>query len=311
VTRHVEKYSRLRPRLSDLKKPALEIDRRHVIDEFADHIPAPFPECLITLARWLTDLKNVRESLTALARARESVRGALIDERSDVAARAVSVWHEVGILLLSIKDAAVDLTTRQPRGWVRCLTATELAALVSFGRDLCGIGRPADWAFGPQHDRHPLQFPDPFRDRFDAVRALEDRLYKHVQLIDLQSRISPRDETARHDGGILVPPPSLPDAPSRVTANVGCRNIVVDVDRLEIRIDSVSHPIENETAARYVRVLVERAGSWISSVDLPRWDSELQVGEDVTRLRRNLPKPVREAITGKRGKGTMLSLEKL
>jgi hypothetical protein len=82
--------------------------------------------------------------------------------------------------------------------------------------------------------------------------------------------------------------------------------LTVDVVRQTITLDNTTHDT-TELAARWVRVLADHPGQWISGPDLIDFDKRLD-GTRTDRLRPQLPREVDELIDCVTGKGSRIRL---
>jgi hypothetical protein len=73
---------------------------------------------------------------------------------------------------------------------------------------------------------------------------------------------------------------------------------------MTITLDGTGHDVTSQNALRWVKVLVEHPGEWISSAELKRYDSESQDNR-TDRWREYLPEAVLsliQSVTGKRSR---------
>ena len=92
-----------------------------------------------------------------------------------------------------------------------------------------------------------------------------------------------------------VPPPS--DVPP----------LTVDLEHLSVRISRTgkSYPLGSAEVARWLKILAQRPGVWVSSAELEAFDRAL-MGRRVERLRKQLPLSLTRIVESKRGKGARL-----
>jgi hypothetical protein len=97
------------------------------------------------------------------------------------------------------------------------------------------------------------------------------------------------------------PPPSPPPPSSR---------LAVDLDRMTATLDGTTYDVESECALRWLKVLKEHPGKWISGGergDLKKYDKNLYAAR-TNRWRQDLPEPIRLLIDSKPGTGSRLNL---
>jgi hypothetical protein len=99
-------------------------------------------------------------------------------------------------------------------------------------------------------------------------------------------------------GGASAPPPPAPPPPARLAVNLECRTLTLDGETYDV--DSVQ-------ALRWVRVLAERPGEWVSGADLSKYDPELD-GARPDKLKKPLPGALLSLINSETGKGSRLRL---
>ena len=156
--------------------------------------------------------------------------------------------------------------------------------------------RPAGWHYKAllQHwstirdEVAKLKLPN--KERLDACQAeAEWEFYKAQRYLIEQSK-----ETAAVARDAEVLPPQLP--PPRLT---------VDLAKKTITLDGNPYDVDSENALRWVKVLAEHAGDWISSTGLKKHDSELD-GCRPDRLKKHLPDAVLDLIESDTGKGSRM-----
>jgi hypothetical protein len=83
--------------------------------------------------------------------------------------------------------------------------------------------------------------------------------------------------------------------------------LTVNLGALSASLDGQSFGVSSEQALRWVKVLADRPGDWISSAILHQLDPELD-GTRTHRLKKFLPKPIADIIESDTGKGSRLKL---
>jgi hypothetical protein len=83
--------------------------------------------------------------------------------------------------------------------------------------------------------------------------------------------------------------------------------LIVDVDRMTLTLDDVTHDVPSELALRWVKVLSDHAGQWLSGAELRQFDPDLD-GVRTDRLLKRLPEPVQQLIESSTGRGSRLTL---
>ncbi len=83
--------------------------------------------------------------------------------------------------------------------------------------------------------------------------------------------------------------------------------LTVDLARMIITLDGQEHEVTSESALRWVKVLADHAGEWISGKDLEKHDPEL-ASTRTDRWRKFLPKPILSLIDSVTGKGSRIRL---
>ncbi len=90
------------------------------------------------------------------------------------------------------------------------------------------------------------------------------------------------------------------------TEPVDARRIQVDLAQMTICLDGETFSdVQSPHALRWIKVLAEQPGVWISSKELLNYDSELD-GCRTDKLRRHLPPQILKLISSKNGKGSRL-----
>jgi hypothetical protein len=92
-----------------------------------------------------------------------------------------------------------------------------------------------------------------------------------------------------------------------VTPKQKTPRLMVDLDRQTITLDKVAHDINSVLALRWVKVLADHRGQWISSSELQTHDLELD-GARPDRLKKFLPVEILSLISTDRRKGARLCL---
>jgi hypothetical protein len=83
--------------------------------------------------------------------------------------------------------------------------------------------------------------------------------------------------------------------------------LTVDLACMTITLDGVSHDLSSENALRWVEVLADHPGKWISAPELKDYDEELD-GCRPDRLKKHLPESVLNLIDSEEGKGSRIRL---
>jgi hypothetical protein len=83
--------------------------------------------------------------------------------------------------------------------------------------------------------------------------------------------------------------------------------LTVDLARRTVILDGRAHDVKSVMGLRWVKVLAEHPGEWISGADLARHDEELE-GTRTDRLRKHLPREVCSLIESDTGKGSRIRL---
>lgn len=84
--------------------------------------------------------------------------------------------------------------------------------------------------------------------------------------------------------------------------------IQVSVERRAVTCGDESFDIPSEQAVRWLKVLADRPGVWVSGADLQKYDPEL-VNVRTDQLKRQIPIQVRRFIDSKQGTGSRLRAE--
>src|SRR5262245_32491966 len=110
------------------------------------------------------------------------------------------------------------------------------------------------------------------------------------------------DSVTQSAGQPVQPPEALPAPPRRRN---GPRRLVVNLARMTVTLDGTSYDVPSENALRWVRVLVNHPGEWISGSCLGTHDADL-IGVRTDRLRDHLPEEIVSLIESETGKGSRL-----
>jgi hypothetical protein len=81
----------------------------------------------------------------------------------------------------------------------------------------------------------------------------------------------------------------------------------VDLDRQTLTLDGIQFTVQSVRALRWVRVLAEHPGNWVSSKDLEESDQDL-INVRTDKLRKYLPEAVLSLIDSDTGKGSRIRL---
>ncbi len=118
-----------------------------------------------------------------------------------------------------------------------------------------------------------------------------DRSLLHVRMRCERARLLKQLPTAE-------PGPQIDEQPAS-------QWLVADVNRMTITLDGVSHDVDSEDAVRWVKVLADRSGEWVSSSELKIYDIELD-GSRPDRLKRYLPEAILSLIQSNTRKGSRI-----
>jgi hypothetical protein len=148
---------------------------------------------------------------------------------------------------------------------------------------------------------HPAsEFDDParFRECLNSIRS-----WASDRLRELESR----------DGD--APKPSTNERPKgrrrrrKASSRKHAPRIIVELQKKTVTLDGKTHDVTSERALRWLKILADRPGEWVSSKGLERYDSELlQVRTD--HLRKYLPAEICSLIDSQTGAGSRLRLPK-
>jgi hypothetical protein len=83
--------------------------------------------------------------------------------------------------------------------------------------------------------------------------------------------------------------------------------LTVNVDQRTATLDGQTYDVKSQQALRWLKVLADRPGDWISSTHLHLIDPELD-GVRTHRLRKYLPEPIADLIESDTGKGSRLTM---
>ncbi|HET6573040.1 MAG TPA: hypothetical protein VFG68_05515 [Fimbriiglobus sp.] len=125
------------------------------------------------------------------------------------------------------------------------------------------------------------------------------------QLVDAQKDIASLDAMTANTvvrGWVLDLAAKHADAPPRP----GLR-LSIDLDRLTVTLDGVTCDVRSILALRWLRVLADRPGVWVSGRELAHYDAQLD-GALTSRLKKKLPECVRPLIRSESGRGSKLDL---
>jgi hypothetical protein len=87
------------------------------------------------------------------------------------------------------------------------------------------------------------------------------------------------------------------------TADNSAHRIRVDVEAMEARLDGAMHRLDNEDAAKFLAVVAEKDGHWVSMNDVLASYPELELSKP-SRLKDKLPKIIQDALESSPAKGT-------
>lgn len=85
------------------------------------------------------------------------------------------------------------------------------------------------------------------------------------------------------------------------------RKLSVNLKRRTITLDDTTYDVSSEQALRWVKVLSDHNGEWISGRELVHYDSRL-TGVKTDRLKCYLPDPIKALIESEPAKGSRLRL---
>jgi hypothetical protein len=83
--------------------------------------------------------------------------------------------------------------------------------------------------------------------------------------------------------------------------------LTVDLARRTVTLDGMTYEVSSDRALRWVKVLAEHPGEWISSTELKRYDPELDDPRP-DRCKKHLPPEILSLINSDRRKGSRLCL---
>jgi hypothetical protein len=83
--------------------------------------------------------------------------------------------------------------------------------------------------------------------------------------------------------------------------------LTVDLARKTITLDGTPYDVDSDNALRWVKVLADHPGEWISGQDLEKYDSGL-INAKTNRLRHFLPDAILSLIDSETGKGSRIRL---
>jgi hypothetical protein len=143
----------------------------------------------------------------------------------------------------------------------------------------------------------------------DDTNNFETSIWRHFPALKEKRRDLPRLDFGRvgeikgeiaKELKMLVPAPS-PPAPSPPA------RLIVDLDRRTITLDGKTYNVNSEQACRWVKVLTDHPGVWISGKSLKNHDPEL-TGARTDLLRKHLSKKVNNLIESKVREGSRILL---
>lgn len=137
----------------------------------------------------------------------------------------------------------------------------------------------------------PIDYLGQFFDCFDQICtdvALPVDLAKTTSLADFVDTINERYGPPLKRGDIDPPP-----------------RLSVDLPRRTATLDGTPYDVTSEQALRWIKVLSEHPGEWISSADLSRYDGELD-GFRPDKVRDYIPPAITACIESATGKGSRL-----
>lgn len=103
----------------------------------------------------------------------------------------------------------------------------------------------------------------------------------------------PDTKTARPDADDLSSAPAI--------------RLCVDLAKKQITVGNQTYDVGSEAALRWIKVLADHRGDWISSSDLEKYDKEL-LRARTDHLKKHLPEPICILIDSETGKGSRLRL---
>jgi hypothetical protein len=83
--------------------------------------------------------------------------------------------------------------------------------------------------------------------------------------------------------------------------------LVVDLERMTAALDGTTYDVKSECALRWLKVLVEHPGEWISGKELKKHDKILYAPR-TNRWQKQLPGPIRLLINSEPGRGSRINL---
>jgi len=108
-----------------------------------------------------------------------------------------------------------------------------------------------------------------------------------------------RDVVALAEAEPARGPAKQEDAPPRPV-------VTVDLKRMVLSIDGRTYAVDSALALRWVKVLTERPGHWVSASDLRKHDPELE-GARPDKFKKKLPDAILSHIDSDRRKGSRFS----
>jgi hypothetical protein len=99
-----------------------------------------------------------------------------------------------------------------------------------------------------------------------------------------------------------------PETNRAAQPNPPARRLTVDLARKTITLDGQTEDVSSLNALRWVKVLNDHQGEWISGKDLAKYDQELQTCR-TDRWRTHLPEAIRSLIESQSGAGSRIQLK--
>jgi hypothetical protein len=81
----------------------------------------------------------------------------------------------------------------------------------------------------------------------------------------------------------------------------------MSIERLTVTLDGTTFDVSSTQAIRWLKVLSDHPGEWISSAELKRFDPDLD-GVRTDRLQKHLPAAVLTIMESETGKGSRIRL---
>ena len=148
-------------------------------------------------------------------------------------------------------------------------------------------------------------------DRKNALLELRDQLNETRFDFDLSKDRSLRRRFREFLDSVTqrlnkAPQATTADLPERQPLSLPPR-LTVDLAALSATLDGRRHDVRSEQALRWLKVLADNAGNWISAADCEKHDAEL-ITPRVDRLRKQLPDELADLIDTSPGRGCRLNL---